>query len=58
MSLQDDYFDLIADLDATDQKALNRIWAAFCLLETENIELRKAAPEPMRYNPNNPDTDW
>ena len=39
MSLQDDYFDLNASLKHEDNKALNRIWEAFCQMEEEQESL-------------------
>jgi hypothetical protein len=35
MSLQDDYFELDEELNGTQKKQLNRIWEAFCEMESE-----------------------
>lgn len=39
MSLQDDYFDLSAILKGKNKEALERIWGAFCDMESEQEEL-------------------
>ena len=39
MSLQDDYFDLSADLKGWQKNAFDRIWEAFCDCERENERL-------------------
>ncbi len=37
MSLQDDYFDLCETLTGEELKAFERIWFAFCDLETQQM---------------------
>ena len=39
MSLQDDYFDLSAELEGWQKAAMSRIWEAFCKLENEHYKL-------------------
>lgn len=39
MSLQDDYFDLMATLKGRDRKAFLRIWDAFVEMENEHEDL-------------------
>jgi hypothetical protein len=39
MSLQDDYFDLSAELEGDQLEAFERIWDAFCEVERENERL-------------------
>jgi hypothetical protein len=41
MSLQDDYFDLSASLKGWHKEAFDRVWEAFCDLESEQEDLLK-----------------
>ena len=40
MSIQDDYFDLMASLKGEDKKRFKRIWAWGCECENDNEKLR------------------
>lgn len=41
MSIQDDYFDLMAELEGESKKAFERIWDAFVDMENEQESLLK-----------------
>jgi hypothetical protein len=50
MSIQDDYFDLKKMLwDRDEEILLERIWCAFCVLETEDM-LRRGEISPEEFN--------
>lgn len=39
MSLQDDAFDLLDELEGDQKKSFERIWKVFCQYEAENYKL-------------------
>lgn len=41
MSLQDDYFDLDAELKGDQKRKMRRIWSALCGMERETEEARQ-----------------